>query len=91
MSNVISMDVNGNTVTIDSKVFLEYSKRAYMIQQQIADLNQEFKDEVEAASDGTGLEKKDVSRYFKARFKAETQKSKLEGELFEVLDNILVG
>ncbi len=91
MSNVISLDVNGNTVTIDSKVFLEYSKRAYSIQQQIADLNQEFKDEVESAADGTGLEKKDVSRYFKARFKAETKKPKLEGELFSALDEILVG
>lgn len=87
----VSMDVNGNTVTIDSKTFLEYSKRAYEIQQKMDGLKQEFKAEVEAAADNTKLDKKYISKYFKARYQVKTKVPKQEGELFEKLDEILVG
>ena len=89
--SVLSMDVNGVSVTIDSQVFLEYTQESYRILSDIVDKNTEFKYLVETISETTKLEKKDVSKYLKARFKESTKEPKQQGELFESLDAILEG
>lgn len=89
--SVLSMDVNGVSVTIDSKVFMEYSKEAHDILEAISELNKDFKELVGGLSVTTKLEKKDISKYFKAKFKEATKEPKIQGELFESLDAILEG
>jgi hypothetical protein len=85
------MDVNGVSVTIDSQVFVGYSQESYRILSDIVDLNTEFKYLVETISETTKLEKKDVSKYLKARFKESTKEPKKQAELFESLDAVLEG
>lgn len=89
--SVLSMDVNGVSVTIDSEVFTGYSQESYRILSDIVDLNTEFKYLVETISETTKLEKKDVSKYLKARFKESTKEPKKQAELFESLDAVLEG
>lgn len=89
--SVLSMDVNGVSVTIDSQVFMGYSQESYRILSDIVDLNTEFKYLVETISETTKLEKKDVSKYLKARFKESTKEPKKQAELFESLDAVLEG
>ena len=89
--SVLSMDVNGVSVTIDSEVFTGYSQESYRILSDIVDLNTEFKYLVETISETTKLEKKAVSSYLKARFKESTKEPKKQAELFESLDAVLEG
>lgn len=89
--SVLSMDVNGVSVTIDSEVFTGYTQESYRILSDIVDLNTEFKYLVETVSETTKLEKKDVSKYLKAKFKLTTKEPKKQAELFESLDAVLEG
>lgn len=86
MNNVLSMDVDGDTVTINTKVFLEEVKRSNDILAQIDVLKQDHKDIVESVFDATKLSKKYVSKYLRARYKAETKKPRQEGDIFAKLD-----
>lgn len=89
--SVLSMDVNGVSVTIDSEVFSGYTQESYRILSDIVDLNTEFKYLVETVSETTKLAKKDVSKYLKARFKEATKEPKKQADLFESLDAVLEG
>jgi predicted solute-binding protein len=51
----------------------------------------EFKEMITAASEKTGLPKKVLSKYFKARFKEATKEAAEEGEVFAALDRVLDG
>lgn len=86
MSTVLSMDVEGDTVTIDTKLFIEEVKRSNDILAQIESLKQDHKDIIESVFDTTKLPKKYVGKYLKARFKAETKKPKQDAAIFETLD-----
>lgn len=85
------MDVNGVSVTINSEVFMNYTQESYRILEAVSELNKDFKELVEAVSLDTKLEKKDVSKYLKARYKLATKEPKQQGELFESLDALLEG
>lgn len=76
-------------VTIDPKLLNEYYKRAVKALKADADAKAEFKAEVEGIADKSGLPKAIVSKYFKARQKDETKKSKDLAEVFETLDEAL--
>lgn len=89
--SVTSMDVNGVSVTIDSKVFAGYTQESYKLLSDIADKNTEFKYLVETVAETTKLDKKAVSSYLKARYKESTKEPKKQAELFESLDAILEG
>lgn len=89
--SVTSMDINGKSVTIDSRVFTGYTSESYNILEQISELGKDFKELVETVAETTKLEKKDVSKYLKARYKLSTKEPKQQAELFEALDNILEG
>ena len=87
--SILSIEVNGASVTINSEVFTGYTQESYRILDEIAELNKDFKELVETVAENTNLEKKDVSKYLKARFKESTKEPKQQGELFEALDNVL--
>lgn len=89
--SVVTMDVNGVNVTIDSEVFKGYTQESYGILRKIEILNEDFKLLVETVSETTKLEKKHVSKYLKARFKEATKEPKAQAEMFEALDNVLEG
>lgn len=89
--SITNIDVNGNTITIDSGLFMQQSAIAHKILADIEELTLDFKDLVEGIADATGMEKKHVGKYFKAKYKAATKAPKIEGDLFEALDNISEG
>jgi predicted solute-binding protein len=87
--SVTSMDVNGVSVTIDSKVFLGYVQESNRILDAIEELKKDFKEVVESVVESTKLEKKDVNKYLKAKYKLATKEPKAQADLFEVLDEIV--
>lgn len=82
---------DGNEVTIDPKVVNAYYARAAAQLKAARDAADEFKAIVETVSETTGLAKKHVSKYFKAKFKSATKVDKDIGELFATLDDALSG
>lgn len=91
MTTVTTIEVNGVKATIDAQVFQGYSQESYGILRKIEILNEDFKLLVETVAENTNLEKKNVSKYLKARFKEATKEPKAQAELFEALDNVLEG
>ena len=89
MSDVLSIVVNGVSVTIDKDVFVGFTKESADNLRKQDTLKAEFKDIVERAADETKLAKKDVSKYLKSRWSASTKVPKAQGELFEALDNVV--
>jgi hypothetical protein len=87
----VTMDVNGVNVNIDSEVFKGYTQESYGILRKIQILNEDFKLLVETVAETTLLEKKDVSKYLKARFKEATKEPAQQGLLFDALDSVLEG
>lgn len=87
--SVTSMDINGVSVTIDSKVFLAYVQDSNRILDAIEELKKDFKEVVESVVESTKLEKKDVNKYLKAKYKLTTKEPKAQADLFEVLDEIV--
>lgn len=84
-------DKNGEEVevTIDPKLMNAYYSRASEAMRAETNAKAEFKAEVEGIADASGLPKAIVSKYFKARYKDETAKSKELAEVFDVLDEAL--
>lgn len=91
MSNVTSMDVNGEKVTIDSAEFVEFSQRAHDILDQIRELGLDYKDLMADVEKDTGLKKSLAGKYFKQKFKAATKENKIVADLFVNLDQITEG
>lgn len=89
MSNVISMDVDGVSVTIDAGKFKNLYDQAFEHLAEIESNNQSFKDVVEDIADETKLEKAMVSKYLKARYAAKTKAAKTQGEVFAAIDGML--
>ena len=83
------MDVNGVSVTIDSNVFLGYVKESNRILDEIEELKKDHKEVVEAVVESTNLDKKDVGKYLKAKYKEDTKAAKAQGDLFSTLDEIV--
>lgn len=84
-----SITTSAGTATIESKLFSGYAQEANTILDNIRERTLDFKEFVETVAETTKLEKKVVSKYFKARFKVATKEAKAEGDLFEQLDTIL--
>jgi len=78
-----------NNATIDSRVFTGYTQESYEILDKISELGKDFKELVETVAETTKLEKKVVSKYFKARFKEATKEPSELAVVFEQLDEIL--
>jgi predicted solute-binding protein len=80
---------NINNAVIDSKVFTGYTQESYELLDKVSELNKDFKELVETVAETTGLEKKIVSKYLKARYKEQTKDASELGIVFDKLDEIL--
>lgn len=89
MTNVTTIVVDGVNVNIDSEVFQGYTSESFGILKRQEIIKEEFKLLVETVAETTKLKKAVVSKYLKARFNLSTKEPKVEGELFEALDNVL--
>jgi uncharacterized protein (UPF0335 family) len=85
-----------NTVTIDNST-VDVTKLTGFLQRGIRllaeqeDLKNDFKELVQEAVDATSLEKKIVSKFIKARFKANTKDIVDEAATLEALSNAVDG
>lgn len=63
----------------------KYRAEAFGYLTEIQAANENLKDVIEAAADGTGLEKKIISKFFKALFKQSIQDIADEAEILQFL------
>lgn len=80
---------DGKVVTIESKVFTGYTQESHKLLEQISELGKDFKELVTTVSESTGLDKKYVSKYMKARYKYATKEASELGNLFDALDGVV--
>jgi predicted solute-binding protein len=78
-------------ITIVSAELRQYTDDSFRILNAAESYKTEFTDMVAAAAEKTGLPKKVLSKYFKARFKEATKEATEQGEIFEALDRALDG
>lgn len=88
MTTTSITSATGN-ITIDSKALVGFTKESHGLLDKISELNKDFKELVESASDKTGVSKPNISKYFKARFSEKTKEAAALGDLFATLDGIL--
>lgn len=81
--------ININDTAINVEMLRGYHQEALVILRKDDSLKEEWKMLVETVADTTKIPKKDVSAYFKARFKEATKEATAKGELFEMLDEAL--
>lgn len=74
---------------VDIKLMRDYTAEALGHLDKQLSYKTQFDEVVGAAAEGTGLEKKLLSAYFKARFKEQTKEASLKGAAFEALDTAL--
>jgi hypothetical protein len=86
---VTTIDTTEGNVRIDSQEFGKFNNRALDVLEQISELQKDLKEIVEEAADATKLKKGLINKYFKSRHKFKTKEAKVEGDLFESLDNAL--
>jgi hypothetical protein len=75
--------------TVEVEVLRGYISDSSEALKQAQSYKTEFTTVVELAAKATGLDKKVLSAYFKARFKEATKEASKKGELFEALDEAL--
>ena len=83
-----------NNVTIgdkpvDADVLRGYASDSFDIQSELLSYKEKFKTLVDDAAEATGLEKKVIAAYFKARFQEKTKEATERGQIFEQLDQVL--
>ena len=76
-------------VTIEEKLFASYYNEGATLLGKQASLAQEFKILIDTVAENTEMKPSVVSGYFKARYKAETDKAKGKGDLYDALDGLL--
>ncbi len=81
--------VDGNNITIDNALFQGYVTEAHGYLRRMDIEKENLKLLIETVSGTTALEKKHVSKYFKAHYAATTKEPKAQAELFESLDNVV--
>lgn len=84
---VLTIDVDGTNVTIDSKLMKGWNEEAHGYLRKIEILNEDFKLLVGTVSETTKLPKAKVSKYLKNRFKSANKELKAQADLFEMIDN----
>ncbi len=75
--------------TVDVELLRGYTAEALGHLDEQLSYKTQFDEVVEAAVKGTGLEKKLLSAYFKARHKEQTKETSQKGAAFEALDTAL--
>lgn len=81
MTKIVSI----NDVKIDTAQFTGFLQRALTVLDTAQEAALDFKEIVEEAATETKLDKKIVSKFFKARFKDSTKDVVKDGEMFTAL------
>lgn len=76
-------------IKIDHKKLQEFTKRAHNLLESSAEITLDFKELCDEANKTTGIEKKNLSKYFKSRYKVSTKEATELGELFAHLDSVV--
>jgi len=84
---VLTVDVDGTNVTIDSALMRGWTEEAHGYLRKIEILNEDFKLLVETVSETTKLPKAKASKYLKNHFKSVNKEFKAQADLFEAIDN----
>ncbi len=87
MANVISID----GAMINSDDFTKFLQRGLSVLDSQREATLDFKEIVEEASEKMKIDKKVVSKFFKARFKDTTKAAIKDGELFAALNQAIDG
>lgn len=87
MSNVLTIDVDGNNVTIDPALFKAWTSEAHGYLRKVEIENENFKLLVETVAETTKLPKAKASKYLKNHFKSANKELKAQADLFEIIDN----
>jgi len=90
-NNLITVTIGEDRIEFDPEVLREYLVEAVGYLAAIDEPKEDLKAVIEAAAGATKLPKKVVSKYFKARYKAETAAQKAQGDLFAQLDEAVDG
>lgn len=91
MTTVATIDTAEGTITLNSDDMKDSNKESIRILSEIAALQEEFKEHVEAVAEKIGMKKGKLTKYFKARFNAQTKALTEQGEVFGKIDELLDG
>ena len=87
MSNTTIIEMpNGESVELDIELFKGYRDESFAFLKAEAEAKRDFKDAVEAQAETLGIDKKILTKYFKAAFKMKTKETSTLGETFAALD-----
>lgn len=89
MTNVVSMTIKGQTVTIEQQLLEGYLNESYEHLDDINEANAQLKLIGEAIEEKTGVPAATFIKYVKAKHKQKTAAAKELGELFGAFDNAL--
>jgi predicted solute-binding protein len=88
-ANAIPVVTADGTANVQPELLREYLKEAFSHLDAMNTAKLKLKEVIEAAADGTGLSKKLVGKYFKARYSAKVKETTELGALFERLDEVV--
>jgi uncharacterized protein (UPF0335 family) len=82
----IAIQTTEGTVNVNAELLRTYYTEASELLKNEADAKEQFKDAIEAQAEALGVDKKVLTKYFKARFKEATKEASQQGKVFEQLD-----
>lgn len=82
----VAIEIGSNTVEVNVEVFKGYQEEVFGYLNAEAEAKKNFKEAVETVAETTGIDKKVLTKYFKAKYKAKTKEQSELGEVFAALD-----
>jgi len=82
-----ALSINEETILADE--FTKSLQRFISVKAEMDALKEDLKEIVLEAAEKNKLDKKIVSKYFTARYKAQTKEVAEQGELFAAIDNLI--
>lgn len=86
MTNVLTIDVDGEVATIDTKLFKEYIAEAHGYLRRTDIEKENLKLLVETVSETTKLPKAEVAKYFKNHYKSANKQMQAQANRFTAID-----
>ena len=81
--------LNLDQAQIDSNELTRQLQRFISVQAEMDAMKDDIKEIIQEAADKNKMDKKLVSKYFKARYKAQTKEVAEQGEMFAAIDNLI--
>jgi len=82
----IAIQTTEGTVNVNAELLRAYYTEASELLQSEADAKEQFKEVIEAQAEAMNIDKKTLTKYFKARFKEATKEASQQGQVFAQLD-----